>query len=101
MDRDDLTKASRVNSELETAERHLEALLAGDFKVTAITVDRGEGGLSPVTLQRGSGGTGSISCIGFTDGLKDAMTKALYDHFRERVAKAKADLEKLGIRVAA
>ena len=100
MTRNDLEQAASANSELKTAERHLEALLSDDFKVTAITIDRGDGGLNPITLQKGCGGTGSISSIGFTDGLKEAMTKALYDHFRDRVKKAQSVLESLGINVA-
>lgn len=80
MDRDDLIRAARANSDLDTAERHLDALAGNDYKVVAITIDTGDGSLRPITLARGSGGTGTINSIGYSDGLKAAMTKAMYDY---------------------
>jgi hypothetical protein len=105
MDRDDLDRATKANSDLKTAEHHLEALLTGGFKVVGIVLDRDEGlGLGgSITLQRGCGvgSTGSISGIGYSAELQSAMTKALHDHFRSKIDEAKALLESLGIKIAA
>lgn len=99
MDRDDLQRAARANDALTKAERNLEAIKG--YKVFAVMVDTGDGGLRPITLAKGHGGTGTISGIGYPDDLRDAMTAALQQHFQSKVETARAELATLGINIAA
>lgn len=99
MDRHDIKKAGSALSALESAEQNLEALRLYD--VTSITVDRGEGGLSPITLEKGRSGTGSVNGVGYSDGMKFAMTKALKDYLVSEVETAKGELAKYGVSAAA
>jgi hypothetical protein len=99
MDRSDLERAVRAHEALTRAERDLEALKG--YKVQGVLLDTGDGGLRPITLQKGCSGTGSVSGIGYSNELRDAMTAALYLHFKSKVETARGELAQLGINIAA
>jgi hypothetical protein len=99
MDRGELARAARAEVALTRAEAEFNALEG--FKVFGIMVDQGDGGLRPITLQKGGCGTGSVSGIGYPDGLRDAMTEALHQYFRTKLEDARAELARLGINIAA
>lgn len=101
MNTEDLKRASAALDELNRAERNLDALLTSDMKVTGIILSRDSSTETPsaITLRKGVSGTGTINSIGYSDELRDAMTRALQDHFKRVVEVARGSLRAYGIKV--
>lgn len=100
MDRYELKSAAKAQDALERAERDLEAIVGYEIEGISIHhVDRHGG--DPINLRKGLSGTGSISSIGFPDGLKTALNAAMLEYFRAQVNAHQDTLAALGINIAA
>lgn len=100
MDLNELQRATEWHLKLKGATAHRNAL--AEYRVVGIVVDRGEGGLNPVRIERGgNSGSGSITSLGWTKDLQDAMTNALHQLLEEREEAARAALTDLGVKLDA
>lgn len=80
-------------AKMKAAESRLEALVAIDYKVSAVTLEAS--GASPLSIRHGARAVLSNFSIDFDDGLRDALTQALYDYLKNQFAETSARAESL------
>lgn len=91
----DLEKANRVRCVMERATEQREAL-RGKF-IAGILIANRKDDPAPISLQAGTSGTGTISSIGFPDGLRVILEDALHAWCQGRIDEAQRELVELGV----